>query len=170
MVPEMSVFDDPYLNSKIISTIPMGDDSEQVLDSGHPTSDTFIGIDGSTDLKKSERYKLLKSKEVRHTVTFGYSGYGLFYFWPNEKDIAFIEFEEIRITKRESNNREKFYEAKGLKRDYILEVLSETNSKLKLIDGTVNGNKAIFMNHSCQPNSKFKEFNFFGTRAVFLVG
>lgn len=74
----MSVFDDPYLNSKVSRHELMGDDSEQVVDLRHPLCDSFIGIDVSCDLKKSEKYKLLKAKEVRHTVKSSYSGYEFF--------------------------------------------------------------------------------------------
>lgn len=169
MVRELSVFEDPFMNSRIIFHTSPAHITEEVLDWGHPSSEDFIGVDVTSELKKSQKYNDLKKKEGKLIVKPSYSGDGLFTEEDIEKGREFLEYQGTRISKRESNKREKFYEGRGLKRDYMLEVTSEKRTGRKIIDGTVDGNCAIFINHSCDPNCEFVEINCSGTIAVYLA-
>ena len=76
--------------------------------------------------------------------------WGLFAIEPIEKDDFVIEYIGELISVAQSDKREKEYERSGLGSTYMFRV-SDTPED-KVIDATMRGGKARFINHSCDPN------------------
>lgn len=95
-------------------------------------------------------FKLNQLKSRKKLLRFAKSGihdWGLFALEPIPADDMVIEYVGSVVRQSVADLREKQYEQSGIGSSYLFRVDHET-----IIDATMNGNLARFINHSCNPN------------------
>ncbi|OHT07100.1 SET domain containing protein [Tritrichomonas foetus] len=88
-------------------------------------------------------------------------GWGLFALEPISADSFICEYTGDMIRSRVADLREKKYENQGLPHMYLFRIDEEY-----VVDATVKGGKARFLNHSCHPNCRSKIINISGTQTI----
>ncbi|KAL3307641.1 Myeloid lymphoid or mixed-lineage leukemia 2 [Cichlidogyrus casuarinus] len=115
---------------------------------------------------RAQQYRKLKS-EARLNVTLGRSGIqglGLYAARDLEPQTMVIEYIGELIRLELANRREKAYEAQG-RGIYMFRLDEQT-----VIDATMTGGLARYVNHSCQPNCYTEYVNFGGGTEGGLYG
>jgi len=104
-----------------------------------------------SELPDSMKYRVLKTKQSRLKVMRSkIQGWGLFSTQEIEENEMIIEYMGEIIGQAVADKREKLYEQKGIG-CYMFKIRED-----EIIDATKRGNKARFVNHSCEPNAATK--------------
>ncbi|KAK7088600.1 histone-lysine N-methyltransferase SETD1B-A-like [Littorina saxatilis] len=101
-------------------------------------------------LDMGDLFKFNQLKTRKKLLRFAKSGihdWGLFALEPILADEMVIEYVGISVRQSVADLREKQYEQSGIGSSYLFRVDHET-----IIDATMHGNLARFINHSCSPN------------------
>lgn len=126
---------------------PCHKETEQPEEEGHQhkASRRFTSI---TDLPMAMRFRHLKqtAKEAVGAYRSHIHGRGLFCRRPIEPGEMVIEYSGSVIRSILTEKREKFYESKGIG-CYMFRI-----DDYEVVDATMHGNAARFINHSCEPN------------------
>jgi ribosomal protein L14E/L6E/L27E len=105
-------------------------------------------LGGSKDTSELMKFNLLKTR--KKLLTFDKSGihdWGLFALEPIQADDMVIEYIGEIIRQKVADEREKRYEAIGIGSSYMFRIDDNW-----IIDATMKGNLARFINHCCDPN------------------
>jgi len=102
----------------------------------------------------------LKKTKVRST---GSCGKGLFVREDVKKGSHIIEYIGELVDEQEYLRRYSLYKSRSIAEDYFA-----TIKRNEFLDATVWGNHGRFVNHSCNPNSRFKKIRLRGSNITLL--
>jgi len=119
---------------------------------------------GPQDLPTAMKYRLLKNTAKDHVGVFrsGIEGRGLFCKKAIEASEMIIEYSGEKIRASLTDSREKYYDNKGYG-CYMFRI-----DHLDVVDATLKGNAARFINHSCEPNCFSKIISVDGCKKIVI--
>lgn len=112
--------------------------------------------------KKELMKNSLQSRQKKTVVAeSGIHGTGLYLMEKAKKHELIIEYIGEIIGNQVADNREAYYQSKGINSSYMFRL-----SENQVIDSTFIGNRARFINHSCNPNCYTRKIEINGVKRI----